>query len=36
MLSDEYKEISGIDERLLFSSEHDLEGALKKVIEPID
>jgi hypothetical protein len=32
VLSDECKEISGIDERLLFSSEDDLNSALKKVI----
>jgi inhibitor of KinA sporulation pathway (predicted exonuclease) len=32
VLSDECKEISGIDEKLLFSSEHDLDQALKNVI----
>jgi hypothetical protein len=32
VLSDECKEISGIDETLLFSSELDLDGALRKVI----
>jgi hypothetical protein len=31
-LSDEYKEKSGIDEKILFSSEFDLDGALRKVI----
>jgi inhibitor of KinA sporulation pathway (predicted exonuclease) len=31
-LSDECKEISGIDEEILFSSEVDLDGALRKVI----
>jgi len=31
-LSDEYKDKSGIDEKLLFSSEYDLDGALRKVI----
>ncbi len=30
-LSDESKQTSGIDEKLLFSSEVDLDGALRKV-----
>ena len=32
VLSNECKEISGIDEEQVFSSEDDLDGALRKVI----